>query len=73
MFDPASSHDQSLFKAYEARVRRLAQRQDLLLRKCRARNPWRRDYGAYFLLDPRYNAIIGPSPEDGWGLDDIES
>lgn len=70
---PFADENTAAFEAREARVRRLARQQDLLLRKSRARNPLRRDFGAYVLLDPRHNAIIGPSPEDGWGLEDIES
>ena len=55
----------------EARLRRLAQRQDLVLRKSRRRDPDRMDFGTFWLVEPNRNLVMFG---DEWGatLDEIE-
>jgi hypothetical protein len=64
-------------KVRENRLRRMAQRQGLELRKSRTRDPRARDYGKYWLVDPFINNIVfGELPGEWRGnaanLDDIE-
>jgi hypothetical protein len=63
-------------KVREARLRRMAERQGLYLRKSRRRDPLALDYGCYQLLDPRSNSLVfGDLAGHGFGagLDDIEA
>ena len=57
-------------KVYENRLRRMAERQGLALRKSRRRDPLALDYGAYWLVDMRSDATV--TPEEGVSLEDIE-
>ncbi len=56
-------------KVRENRLRRMAQRQDLIIRKSRRRDPRAHDYGIYHLFDPYHNAIV---LEGASSLDEIE-
>ena len=47
-------------KVYEARLRRLADRQGLILRKSRRRDPDAIDYGLYALFDVQAGGTIHP-------------
>jgi len=63
-------------KVREARLRRMAERQGLNLRKSRRRDPLALDYGGYQLIDPRSNSlVVGGVAGHGFGagLDDIEA
>jgi hypothetical protein len=54
----------------EASVRRLAIRNDLLLEKCRSRDPFDPAYGLYRLRNPRLNLPLGGS--EAWStLEDL--
>ncbi len=55
----------------ENRLRRMAWRQGLLLRKSRRRDPRALDYGAYWLVDASINGIVAGG-QFGVSLDDIE-
>jgi hypothetical protein len=58
-------------KAREKRVRRLAQRRGLVLKKSRrAAGTW--DFGRYWLLDGDRDTLVFPD-EHGASLDDVES
>jgi hypothetical protein len=62
-------------KVREARLRRMAERQGLQLRKSRRRDPLALDYGSYQLIDPGSSSLVfGELAEHGFGasLDDIE-
>lgn len=62
-------------KARESRVRRLAARQGLALRKSRTRNPDAVDYGGYGLVDPERNWVAYGTFNGGrfiGTLDDVE-
>jgi hypothetical protein len=62
-------------KVRENRLRRMANRQGLLLRKSRRRDPNAWDYGTFELIDPSINATLIPSPTGrayGISLDQIE-
>lgn len=58
-------------RAQEARLRRLAQRQDLLLRRSRCRTPEAVGYGQYFVIDPHINGLV--SSAYGMNLDQVEA
>jgi hypothetical protein len=63
-------------KVREARLRRMARRQGLDLRKSRRRDPQALDYGGYHLIDPGSDSLIfGKLAGRGFGasLDDIEA
>src|SRR6266849_10138668 len=63
-------------KIREARLRRMARRQGLDLRKSRRRDPQALDYGGYHLIDPGSDSLIfGELAGQGFGasLDDIEA
>jgi hypothetical protein len=45
-------------KTRETRLRRMAQRQGLILRKSRRRDPRAVDYGSYILVDANTNAVV---------------
>lgn len=62
-------------KIRENRLRRMADRQGLALRKSRRRDPRAIDYGAYGLVDPRTGGLVAGAGALGrmhWTLDDIE-
>jgi hypothetical protein len=50
--------DASGEKVRENRLRRMAERQGLLLRKSRRRDPRALDYGTYMLIDLHTNALV---------------
>ena len=54
----------------EARLRRLAYRQGLVLRKSRRRIPKALDYGRFWLIDPRTNGLV--TSEYGIDLSEVE-
>ena len=61
-------------KARESRLRRMADRQGLRLRKSRRRNPRAIDFGGYMLVDAGSNEIVwggNPHPFSAT-LDEIE-
>ena len=61
-------------KVYENRLRRMALRQDLLLRKCRRRDPRAIGYGGYLLVDFDNCVAFGTSPYDySATLDEVEA
>lgn len=56
--------------AREARLRRLARRQDLLLKKSRTRiweSPY---YGGFWIINPYFNCVVYPS--DGYPTTDLD-
>lgn len=64
------SIQESTDPAREARLRRVARGQDLVMRKSRRRNPALWDYGVYWLVDPYNNGLV--SSEYGMNLDEVE-
>lgn len=46
------------FKTTEARLRRLAQRKGLALRKSRSRTPEAYEYGGFLIVDPFTNGCV---------------
>lgn len=61
----------------ETRLRRMAARQGLVLRKARLRDPNALGYGRYVLVDASRNAVavpdgFGPTGQPNWTLDQIE-
>jgi hypothetical protein len=60
-----------LDKARENRVRRMAERHGLTLRKSRRRDPRAWDFGSYWLMDADRNALVFPDVH-GASLDDME-
>ncbi len=61
-------------KIRENRLRRMADRQGLALRKSGRRDPRAIDYGMYALVDPNKNAIVAgaQSGRFDFTLDDVE-
>jgi hypothetical protein len=59
-------------KVRERRLRRMAERQGLVLKKSRRRTPRAWDYGAYWLVDADRKSLVFPD-EHGASLKDIES
>lgn len=57
-------------KARENRLRRMAERQGLILVKSRRRDPLAVDFGLYWITDR--NRMI-QTPEQGMDLDDVEA
>ena len=57
-------------KIRENRLRRMAERQGLALRKSRRRDPRALDYGAYYLVNPNRNCIVSRERLD---LDEVEA
>lgn len=57
-------------KVRENRLRRMADRQGLTLRKSRRRDPRAPDYGVYWLMD-RAN-VLAPGDGPGLTLDEVE-
>lgn len=63
-------------KVRENRLRRMAERQGLALRKSRRRDPRAIDYDKYALIDPNRNWIVAGVAGTGrfeWDLDDVEA
>jgi hypothetical protein len=58
-------------KVRENRVRRMAERQGLILRKSRRRDPRALDFGGYRLIDADANFLVYPD-QYGTDLDGIE-
>jgi hypothetical protein len=52
-------------KLREDRLRRIARRKGVALRKSRRRDPLARGYGTWCVIDPRANAIVWPPNFDG--------
>jgi hypothetical protein len=61
-------------KTRENRLRRLAARQGLAIRKSRSRTPQSIEYGGYMIINPYRNSVeAGGHPHSfAMGLDDIE-
>jgi hypothetical protein len=59
-------------KVRENRLRRMAERQGLVLQKSRRRDPRALDYGVYRLIDVRRNVNVEPGGE-GMSLDEVEA
>jgi hypothetical protein len=59
-------------RARELRIRRMAERQGLALRKSRRRDPHALDYASWWVIDPALRRIVAG---DRWGidLDSVES
>jgi len=55
-------------KVRENRLRRMADRQGLVLKKSRRRDPRALDYGSYWLIEPRTNAVATFLGGDEHGL-----
>jgi hypothetical protein len=55
-------------KIRENRLRRMAQRQGLMLSKSRRRDPRATDYGTYMLVDST-NGMVAYGLQSGYGLD----
>jgi hypothetical protein len=65
-------------KVREVRLRRMAERQGLELRKSRRRDPNALGYGCWMIVDPfNSNAVVansaGPTGEPNLDLDDVEA
>jgi hypothetical protein len=58
-------------KARENRVRRMAERRGLILRKSRRRDRLAWDFGSYWLMDADRDALVFPDVHGG-SLDDME-
>lgn len=58
-------------KVRENRLRRMAQRQGMALRKSRRRDPRALDYGLYWLVDADRNLIVAGGAH-GLTLDEVE-
>lgn len=61
----------STLKVRENRLRRMADRQGLMLQKSRRRDPRAVDYGSYWLVDTYGNYLVAGG-EFGMSLDDVE-
>ena len=61
-------------KIRENRLRRMAQRQGLVLARSRRRDPRALDFGTYMLLDAETSAVVARGSDRGYGLtlDDVE-
>jgi hypothetical protein len=57
--------------AQEDRIRRLARRQGLELKKAEPGEPRKWDFGRYWLIDPTRNTLVFPD-QHGASLDDLE-
>jgi hypothetical protein len=60
--------EKAMHAAQENRVRRLARRAGLALRKSRTRNPELPAYGTFMIVDPFNNTIVSYGLESGFGL-----
>jgi len=63
-FHPRTTLEDSMTpeKVRQDRLRRMAERQGLVLHKSRRRDPRAYDYGAYWLMDAATNAIVFGEP-----------
>jgi hypothetical protein len=61
----------TLDKARETRVRRMAERHGLTLRKSRRRDARAWDFGSYWLVNADRNSLVFPDVHGG-SLDDME-
>jgi hypothetical protein len=70
VFDPkeAEMTTETGEKARESRLRRMAARHGLAIRKSRVRDPRAVDYGTYTIIDATLNAVVSESMD----LDDVE-
>ncbi len=59
-------------KVRENRLRRMAGRQGLTLRKTRRRDPRALDYGGWWLIDPDSGGVVHGG-QYGTSLDDVEA
>ena len=59
-------------KVRENRVRRMAERQGLKLKKSGRRDPRALDYGSYWLIDIDRNVLVA-GDQWGWSIDDVEA
>jgi hypothetical protein len=61
-------------KIRENRLRRMAERQGLAVRKSRRRDPNAWDFGTYQIVEPRRNFLVLGSQTGGYGesLDSVE-
>jgi hypothetical protein len=59
-------------KTRETRLRRMAERQGLVLRKSRRRDPRALDFGTFGLYDANRNVLEVGDPSTGFGLTDDE-
>jgi hypothetical protein len=62
-------------KIRENRLRRMASRQGLAIRKSRTRDPRAIDYGRWAIIDPYADAVVAGTEAIGrphWTLDDVE-
>ncbi len=62
-------------KVRENRLRRMAERQGLALKKSRRRDPRAIDYERWFIVDPNLNVAVAGTEGTGrptWSLDDVE-
>ena len=57
--------------AREARLRRQAIRQGLMLQKSRRRDPQQVDFGRFWLIEPYLNALVA-GDHYGLSLDEVE-
>ena len=57
-------------KVQENRVRRMAKRQELILKKSRRRDPRATDYGSYMLVDYNNGLVLGEGQQTT--LDGVE-
>lgn len=57
-------------KVQENRVRRMAKRQELILKKSRRRDPRATDYGSYMLVDYNNGLVLGEGQRTT--LDEVE-
>ncbi len=58
-------------KVRENRLRRMAERRQLALRKSRRRDPKAFDYGRYWLIDSNTNGLVA-GDQTGMSLDEVE-
>jgi hypothetical protein len=63
---------EALDKVRENRIRRMAERQGLILRKSRRRDRRAWDFGSYWLVDADRNVLVFPDVHGG-SLDDMET
>ena len=62
-------------KVRENKVRRMAQRQGLAVKKSRRRDPRALNYGTYWIVDPFKNTVVAGDTNNGYGmgLDEVEA
>ena len=75
-FGHQDGQDMEKEKVHENKLRRMAQRQGLILQKSRRRDPNAHGYGLYALIDAGTGGVVHPAAP--WGphtmtLDDVEN